>query len=213
MRWLLIALAAMWFGGFGSGEARAERCGALSPLGPEHRTQIEGDWFDPWLLDEAIRHYTNLERCGRGLTALSTDEGLVRVATGHSEDMVRFGFFDHESPARGRRTLGDRMTAGGVTYRGAGENIFLTSLMAFGERSFYVIDQRRCRFSHSPEGPIIRRHSYDSLAREVVEGWMNSPGHRANILKPGWRRIGHGMAYRRDDRFCGRLYVTQNFAN
>ncbi|KJK36420.1 stress protein [Streptomyces variegatus] len=29
---------------------------------------------------------------------------------------------------------------------------------------------------------------------EVVEGWMNSPGHRANILKPGFTRIGIGLS-------------------
>ena len=31
-------------------------------------------------------------------------------------------------------------------------------------------------------------------AAEVVEGWMNSPGHRANILKPGFTHIGVGFA-------------------
>ncbi|MER7925712.1 CAP domain-containing protein [Streptomyces sp. NPDC096057] len=29
---------------------------------------------------------------------------------------------------------------------------------------------------------------------EVVEGWMNSPGHRANILKPDFTHIGIGLA-------------------
>ncbi|MBZ3905739.1 CAP domain-containing protein [Streptomyces griseiscabiei] len=31
-------------------------------------------------------------------------------------------------------------------------------------------------------------------AAEVVLGWMNSPGHRANILKPGFTHIGIGFA-------------------
>ncbi|WP_234358767.1 CAP domain-containing protein, partial [Streptomyces sp. NRRL B-24085] len=31
-------------------------------------------------------------------------------------------------------------------------------------------------------------------AAEVVEGWMNSPGHRANILRPGFTHIGTGFA-------------------
>ncbi|WP_200301516.1 CAP domain-containing protein [Streptomyces adelaidensis] len=31
-------------------------------------------------------------------------------------------------------------------------------------------------------------------AAEVVRGWMNSPGHRANILKPTFTRIGIGFA-------------------
>lgn len=31
-------------------------------------------------------------------------------------------------------------------------------------------------------------------AAEVVDGWMNSPGHRANILKPAFTHIGVGFA-------------------
>ncbi|MFJ2555794.1 MULTISPECIES: CAP domain-containing protein [unclassified Streptomyces] len=30
--------------------------------------------------------------------------------------------------------------------------------------------------------------------REVVQGWMDSPGHRANILKPGFTHLGVGFA-------------------
>jgi uncharacterized protein YkwD len=30
---------------------------------------------------------------------------------------------------------------------------------------------------------------------EIVEGWMNSPGHRANILRPEFEEIGVGLAY------------------
>ena len=29
----------------------------------------------------------------------------------------------------------------------------------------------------------------------IVSMWMKSPGHRANILEPGYREIGIGMAY------------------
>jgi uncharacterized protein YkwD len=28
----------------------------------------------------------------------------------------------------------------------------------------------------------------------VVDGWMNSPGHRANILKPSFTHLGVGFA-------------------
>jgi len=32
-------------------------------------------------------------------------------------------------------------------------------------------------------------------AADVVSGWMNSPGHRANILDPNMLYIGVGYAY------------------
>ncbi len=46
-----------------------------------------------------------------------------------------------------------------------------------------------------------------SSAEQVMEGWMNSPGHRANILNAGFLEIGVGC-YRGSD---GRLYWTQLF--
>ena len=44
-------------------------------------------------------------------------------------------------------------------------------------------------------------------ARGVVEGWMNSPGHRANILGPSFTEIGVGLT--RDA--SGRPYYAQMF--
>ncbi len=41
----------------------------------------------------------------------------------------------------------------------------------------------------------------------VVKGWMNSPGHRANILSPSYTKMGIAWAYS-DDMY---IYWTQNF--
>ena len=38
-----------------------------------------------------------------------------------------------------------------------------------------------------------------TTAAEVVEGWMNSPGHRANILNPDFTEIGIGYEYLEND--------------
>jgi uncharacterized protein YkwD len=48
---------------------------------------------------------------------------------------------------------------------------------------------------------------------EVVEGWMNSPGHRANILRPEMREIGIGYALLNEDpgKETYRHYWVQNF--
>ncbi|GAB2608009.1 hypothetical protein Aab01nite_61630 [Paractinoplanes abujensis] len=43
----------------------------------------------------------------------------------------------------------------------------------------------------------------------VMEGWMNSAGHKANILNCGYKHIGVGVAKSGD----GTLYWTQNFAS
>jgi uncharacterized protein YkwD len=44
----------------------------------------------------------------------------------------------------------------------------------------------------------------------AIQGWLDSPGHRANLLAPGSREIGLGYYQRNSD---GRGYVTQGFGN
>ena len=44
---------------------------------------------------------------------------------------------------------------------------------------------------------------------DVMDGWMNSPGHKANILNCGYQNIGVGVA----KSSKGTLYWTQNFAS
>jgi hypothetical protein len=48
--------------------------------------------------------------------------------------------------------------------------------------------------------------SADDLASEIVAGWMNSPGHRANILRPEFTEAGIGAAY-----VNGYVIATQDF--
>ena len=49
-----------------------------------------------------------------------------------------------------------------------------------------------------------------STPREIVDSWMRSPGHRANILQRGFREIGIGIARGTPDRSYpdGATYAT-----
>jgi uncharacterized protein YkwD len=49
-------------------------------------------------------------------------------------------------------------------------------------------------------------------ARHIVESWMQSPGHRANLLRPGWNRIGIGARSGRFLGHAGATVVTADFA-
>jgi uncharacterized protein YkwD len=42
--------------------------------------------------------------------------------------------------------------------------------------------------------------------KAVVDGWMNSPAHRANILNPNFKEIGIGVAFVK-----GQVFMTQDF--
>ena len=50
------------------------------------------------------------------------------------------------------------------------------------------------------------RHDRKKLAKGLVDGWMKSPGHRANILNSKLKYIGVGVAQSGDY-----VYATQNF--
>ncbi len=52
-----------------------------------------------------------------------------------------------------------------------------------------------------------RWRSEENIAREVVKGWMNSKGHRQNILTPHWRTEGIGIFIKEN----GEVLITQNF--
>lgn len=58
-------------------------------------------------------------------------------------------------------------------------------------------------------GVVVRKdyHSLDELASLVVDGWMDSPGHRQNIVDTSYDSEGIGVAIDSDEK----VYVTQNF--
>jgi len=146
--------------------------------------------------EQAIFKYTNEERIAQGVSPLKIDNKLSDIARMHSEDMVTNNFFDHinlkgeDSTARAQR-VGYNVTKplGGESYQiGIGENI---GQMPTG----------------NVEGMGYISNNSDSIARAQVDSWMNSPGHRANILDPQYNVIGVGVAY------DGHLYYisTQDF--
>lgn len=119
---------------------------------------------------EVIR-LTNLERTKNGLSALTTNWELSRVARYKSQDMIDKNYFSHTSPTYG--TPFQMMKSFGISYTAAAENI------AYGQ----------------------------STAAAVVSGWMNSSGHRANILSSTYTQIGVGLA----KTSSGVCYWTQMF--
>jgi uncharacterized protein YkwD len=49
-------------------------------------------------------------------------------------------------------------------------------------------------------------------AAGVLQGWLGSPSHRANLLRPGFRRIGIGRAVGTYRGFAGAAVFTADFA-
>jgi uncharacterized protein YkwD len=119
----------------------------------------------------------NRERTTRRMPVLKPDALLVEVAREHSREMCEKNYFDHASPTPGIRTPMDRYLKA-VRPR--------PPHACVGENLFYcsIVD-------------VDRGH----------RAFMNSPGHRANILYAPFRRGGVGI-YKND---AGEFWVTEMF--
>lgn len=131
------------------------------------------------LLEETIWTFTNNERMRRGLEALTKDTLLAETARSHSADMLERDFFEHENPDGCSSSC--RATNAGYEWRMIGENIYMLE-----------------GFEFSP----------DETAAMIVSGWMESPGHRANILREGYTDTGVGVVVHGSAIYATVLYAT-----
>ena len=120
--------------------------------------------------NEVIR-LVNEIRVKNGLSKLTADWELSRVARFKSQDMKDNKYFSHTSPVYGSPF--EMIKNFGISYKSAGENI------AKGQ----------------------------STPQNVVNAWMNSSGHRANILNSSYTRIGVG--YVADGNYWTQMFISQ----
>jgi len=107
----------------------------------------------------------NVERKVRGIGRLRTNARLARAALAHAKDMVARTYFAHDSLSGA--SFIDRIKRTG--YMGGGGRWTVGENLAWGGGS-------------------------RSTPREIVDAWMQSPPHRANILSRRFREIGIGVA-------------------
>lgn len=160
-------------------------------------------------LDRAIRAEVNYHRCRAGLSKLgNAGQNLAKQAKKHSQWMARSQQLTHRSTVPGAATLKQRVRASGVKFKTGSENIGMVHRFQIDNRRFKINGQ--CQFA-TYEGQSLPAHSYASLARHVVNLWMNSPGHRKNILDRRVKRVSTAIAFDPNAQYCGRFWLTQNF--
>lgn len=155
-------------------------------------------------MDRAIRDATNRARGKQGLPPLRGQPLLTKAAQAHARRMTAGRFFSHTDPGDpGARTPTDRALAAGIKNPKIAENIALRAAIQHGQADgpVYVRDLAAGRFSRSPGGPLIPPHTYASFAAAIVQQWMDSPGHRRNILAPEALEIGCAVDFVVHDHF------------
>ena len=113
---------------------------------------------------DAILCLHNQVRAEHRLPALRENRRLRKAAVSHAKDMVRNGYFEHTTPEG--TTMVDRILRARYVREDAGWA--LGENLAWGTGSL-------------------------GTPRGAVQSWMDSPGHRANILKRSYRELGVGV--------------------
>ena len=175
------------------------------------QTYVPAKNINQSLLDDAIRVEVNYHRCRAGLSALGdAGNSLTEQAKKHSNWMARTQNLSHKSNVAGHATLSQRIKRSGVKFRTGAENIGMVHRYQIDNKRFRIIDSSACKFATS-EGQTLPAHSYASLARHSVNLWMQSPGHRKNILDRRMKAISSAGAFDGKSQYCGRFFLTQNF--
>lgn len=131
----------------------------------------------PTVFLQGLLAATNAARAENGLPALSWSADLAAVARAHADDMLSRGYFAHVTPEGAGPAERLAKNAPRAIVLGLRENL------AKSEGEENDTDEER--------------------AREIVEGWMKSPGHRENLLSADSVDVGFGVAARTRN---GRLY-------
>lgn len=131
-------------------------------------------------LERRTFELVNEERTERGLSELKWNEEVAAVCRAHSRNMAENGFFSHTG-SDGLNVSGRLKGAELYYWNMSGENILMESGV-----DYYALNLLG----------MVRNVEYktlEELAQSAVVGWMNSTGHRENILKPEFDESAMGV--------------------
>ncbi len=185
-----------------SGDTEVAQEGAGTGTQTELGQYVQQVREDSERLASMVHEGINGQRRANGLSSLQWDSDLAVIALSHSKDMAERNYFDHISPdgkdfqARYKQYGYHKQTRiGDMVYVG-GENLFLNNVVestTFDKNTGVVYE--------------YKFNNLEDLAQSTVDGWMQSEGHRENILTP-FTREGIGV-FVTDD---GKVYITENFS-
>lgn len=154
-------------------------------------------------LEYLIHEASNEARRLKGLRSLVWSDTIAYVARGHSLDMATHGYFSHVNKKGDSATeraaaagLARLHRAGNIVLEGLGENLFATH--RYSEYTVHAFDEA--------QSYDVTWKTEKEIAAEAISAWLESPGHRMNLLSPTYRREGIGVALGTN----GTLFVTQN---
>lgn len=182
---------------------------------PQVQAILDPRQIDYPLLHAAVFYATNLAREAEGLPPFQHSSALERAAAAHSQAMTQHDFFSHTSVIVGKESMKARLSAEGIPDSYLAENIAqFSGLDYIAGKAVYSPVTNGGYFSYDYKGTPLKNRSYASAGQAVVTQWMNSPGHRSNILNPNLKYLGAGLSAFEKKSFFNMLYfnATQNFS-
>jgi len=152
-------------------------------------------------LEQHIHALINDNRQKNGIVALTYDSQLATIARTHSQDMAKNNFFAHEN-LKGNGPTDRANNAGYITKKSIGNNRFQIGI---GENIYQMTLYSRINYNNGVSS--YDWYTQETIAELIVDGWMNSPGHRLNILTSTYDREGIGVAISDTNK----VYATEDF--
>lgn len=158
--------------GDGQGEVQDTQASA------DRTSDVDDTDIDTDTTEQLILQRTNAIREKSGLSPVSDNSIPARFAAQHSRDMGVYNFYDHTGPngTTAKKRINRISDACGGA---AAENIHRAPL----EPTVYIYNTTQ----------TITPYNETQLAEYAVQGWMNSPPHRQNMLDARWNRAGVGV--------------------
>lgn len=132
-------------------------------------------------VENRVLELCNGERSKLKLSTLSMNEKLRNIAKYKAQEMLQYNYFSHVSAVSGKDPF-KLVTSFGYSYSACGENIQMSEGMS----------------------------KANVTADYIFTNWMNSPGHKANILNSNFKQMGIGVVFSTSGN---KAYESQMFSN
>jgi uncharacterized protein YkwD len=176
-------------------------------------TKIDVKDFNAEILNAAVFFATNEIRKKHKLPQLKYNASLGVAATMHSTDMAKGNFFNHTNyKNKKHKEPEDRAILAGIDNPHIAENIIEGFLLAYTSGDVVISGDPGIFYKDENYIPIPSR-TYLELADELLRQWMDSDGHRTNILAKDAVELGCGSAlfHMKDFNEMPCVKCTQNF--
>ena len=184
---------------------------AAASHGANAADKVSVEAFDAPRLARAIFEATNRVRAQLGLPAFRPLAKLDDAAETQARIGALFRPPSHTNPFPMIATPMDRVKLTGLKPKFVAENIAMLALYDVPRGTGFYRLKGETILRDDKSGQPLREHTYESFAAAVVAAWMNSPGHRANIVDTKLRYLGCSALPARSQSEVDMIFAVQVF--